>query len=461
MPHEEAVPTPEAVSEPEPVARPVETAERISSVDVLRGFALLGILLMNIQNFGIPGPAYGNPSAWAGDTGWNLYYWVANQILFEGKMRFLFSMLFGASTVLLTDRALSRGAGVATADIYLRRCLWMMLIGIVHAYVIWDGDILYLYGLVGLGLFVFRVLSVKGLLIAAGVVFVFSNLMSVGYFMSEKSKRDDGIAALKVEEKKRTKEQKKAVEAYQEVLDGFDMVKRRERVEQEIKEIRGNWLTIFKQRAPHVFSFQTTGVAKFGLHDVLFAMLLGMAFYKAGVLSGDKPLRFYLGLAGAGYLLGLPLLTWQTVEVWKSHWDPWLADTLVLSYEYGRLTVGMAHLGVVMAIYKLGWLKPVTYLLSQVGQMALTNYLLTSVLMSLFFNGYGFGKFGALERHQLLYVVFGMWTINLTLSPVWLKYFRFGPVEWVWRSLTYWKRQPLRIAVAPIPAAEVTAVEGN
>jgi uncharacterized protein len=96
-----------------------------------------------------------------------------------------------------------------------------------------------------------------------------------------------------------------------------------------------------------------------------------------------------------------------------------------------------------LLIFKLGWFRPITVLLSKVGQMALTNYLLTSILMTLFFNGYGLGKFGALERHQLLYAVFSMWSINLILSPIWLHYFKFGPVEWAWRSLTYWKRQPM------------------
>ncbi len=127
------------------------------------------------------------------------------------------------------------------------------------------------------------------------------------------------------------------------------------------------------------------------------------------------------------------------------------------TYEYGRLTVGLGHLSLVLFVYKMGWLRPVTYLLSKVRQMALTNYLLTSVLMTLFFNGCGLGKFGSLERHQLLYVVFSMWSINLILSSIWLRYFRFGPVEWVWRSLTYWKCQPMRLESAtsgePLPGS--------
>ena len=427
---------------------PVVAEERINSVDVLRGFALLGILLMNIQNFGLPGAAYGNPAAWAGATGWNLYYWVANQILFEGKMRFLFSMLFGAGAVLLTERAERRGAGIATADVYLRRNLWLVLFGMVHGYFIWEGDILYSYGMAGLGLFVFRVLPAKKLLIASGVVFLLLNLSTAGFVFSQFEQRSEAVAVLKVDEKKRTKEQKKTVEAYQETLDNEDIVKRKAKIEEQIGKMRGGYLENLKYRASHTFGAQTVMMMKFLLWDVLFPMLLGMAFYKSGILSAEKSAGFYARLAAAGYLLGVPLLAYLTKLAVDSRWDPLAGNWLFLSYEYGRLAVGLGHLGLVLLVYKLGWLRPLTFLLSKVGQMALTNYLLTSVLMTLFFNGYGLGKFGALERYQLLYVVFAMWSINLILSPLWLRYFRFGPVEWAWRSLAYWKKQPMRFRIA-------------
>lgn len=422
---------------------PVQAQERISSVDMLRGFALLGILLMNIQNFGLPGAAYENPSAWGGATHWNLWYWVANQIFFEGKMRFLFSLLFGAGAVLLTERAESRGAGIQTADIYFRRNLWLVLLGMIHGYFIWDGDILYSYGMAGLGLFVFRVLSPKKLLIAAGVVFILINISAGGFVYSQFDSRDEGIAAAKVDEKKRTKEQKKQFEAYQDSLEATDIVKRNAKIEEQIADMRKGYGANLAHRAGNTFGLQTAGMMKFLLWDVLFPMLLGMSLYKSGVLSAQKSAAFYAGLAATGYLLGLPVLIYITRLVVDSYWDPWTRPLLMASYEYGRLTVGLAHLSLLLLIFKLGWFRPITVLLSKVGQMALTNYLLTSILMTLFFNGYGLGKFGALERHQLLYVVFSMWSINLILSPIWLHYFKFGPVEWAWRSLTYWKRQPM------------------
>lgn len=441
-----------ATAELPPPTRPVESSERLSSIDMLRGVALLGILLMNIQSFGLPGPAYDNPQAWGGATGWNLVYWVANQIFFEGKMRFLFSLLFGAGTVLLTERAVERGAGLATADIWLRRCLWMMLFGIVHAYFIWEGDILYAYGVTGLGLFVFRVLRAKTLLWTAAAVWLLVSLSTgVGMMFGAQYTRDEAYAALKVNEKDRTKKQKDAIEAYQKLLDAEDVVKRREKIDEEIQARRGGYGQTFAYRAPLAFAWQTTFMLKFGVGDVLFPMLLGMALYKLGILSGSRSFLFYAGWSATLYLLGVPVLAYVTQAVVASGWDPWVRPWLYGTYEYGRFTVGLAHLFLLLALYRSGLVQPLMWLLSKVGQMAFSNYILTSLLMTLYFNGYGLGNFGKLERHQLLFVIAGMWSINLILSPLWLRWFRFGPLEWAWRSLTYWKRQPFLRAQESLP----------
>src|SRR5258706_97685 len=149
---------------------PVSRQERISSVDLVRGFALLGILLMNIIGFSFPGIAYGDPSAIGGATGWNLYTWAINYVLFEGKMRALFSMLFGAGIIIFTSRMEANGAGVRTADLYYRRNLWLLLFGLIHAYFFWGGDVLYPYALTALFLFPFRNLSPKWLIILGVII---------------------------------------------------------------------------------------------------------------------------------------------------------------------------------------------------------------------------------------------------------------------------------------------------
>ncbi len=191
---------------------PVTTAERISSVDVMRGVALLGILLMNITGFAFPHWAYDDPTVAGGATGLNLKYWFINHILFEGKMRALFSMLFGAGIILLTGRAESRGNADSIADIYYRRLLWLLLFGVLDAYVLlWPGDILYPYALCGMLLFPFRKLSGKTLIIAGLLCLVV--LVGKGYlrFHEMQTVRKEALAVEKVEAagKKLTDQQKK------------------------------------------------------------------------------------------------------------------------------------------------------------------------------------------------------------------------------------------------------------
>src|SRR5690349_15446265 len=159
------------VATPAPVEiAPVSAAERISSIDVMRGAALLGIALMNIVFSGLPMAANFNPNVSGGATGLNLAAFFAQYVLFDGKMRGLFSLMFGASAYYLLTRAVNRGTGVQGVEIYYRRTLWLMLFGIVHAYLIWHGDILYPYALLGLVIFPLVRARPKPLLITAGIL---------------------------------------------------------------------------------------------------------------------------------------------------------------------------------------------------------------------------------------------------------------------------------------------------
>ncbi len=178
---------------------PVATQERISSVDALRGVAVLGILLVNIQVFGLPFAAYMNPTAHGGTGGLNLAYWFTNLILFEGKMRTIFSMLFGAGVVLMTSRAEERGGGIGVADVYYRRTLWLILFGILHAYFIWWGDILYGYGLIGLALFPLRKARPKALIIAGILLLMVVPVKTFFEMRPDIKLRDRAIAAARAE----------------------------------------------------------------------------------------------------------------------------------------------------------------------------------------------------------------------------------------------------------------------
>jgi uncharacterized protein len=172
-----------------------------------------------------------------------------------------------------------------------------------------------------------------------------------------------------------------------------------------------------------------------------------------GIITADRNRKFYLWMILLGYGIGGTIHALSGYYFARSGFNLGKESIAwILAYEPGRLLVAGGHIGLVMLIVKSGWLKPLTSRLATVGQMALTCYLTTSLICTTIFEGYGFGLFAKLQRYQLLYVVFSVWLLLLLASPVWLRHFRFGPMEWVWRSLTYWRKQPMKVAVHIQPA---------
>lgn len=422
---------------------------RIDSVDTLRGFSLLGILLLNIVSFGLPFAAYMNPSVAGGAEGINLTTWLTAMTLWDGKMRCIFSMLFGASAWLLLSRAEERGEGIHAADIYYRRTMWLIVIGLVHAHLIWAGDILYGYGVIGLLLFPLRNLKPKTLIVTGLVLIGLHSLQGIGAGI--------GIAEMaqkaKVAEQKPqpSAEDKKAITEWTALREMFAPAPGE--VQKEIETHRGGWIGNLVRRSGEAAMFEFTMFFQFLFLDVLAMQILGLGLAKAGVFDAVLSYRSYAAMVLGGLLLGAPLNYW-VAQQWRASGFaiPEYFTYVGTSADPGRLLVALAYVGLIMMACKAGW-RWLTGPLAAVGRMALTNYLLTSILMTLFFNGYGLGNFARLERHQLYWVVAGMWTINLVLSPIWLSYFRFGPAEWMWRSLTYWEKQPMRIA-QPVAAAQ-------
>lgn len=440
--------------------RPVTAAERIHSVDVLRGFSLLGILLLNIVAFGLPFAAYMNPAVYGGDSGANHGVWLTAMTLWEGKMRAIFSMLFGTSTLLLLERAERRGAGIEAADIYYRRILWLILFGLLHAHLIWSGDILYAYGVVGLVLFPLRKLSAKALIIAGATIILVHSAQNIGagFGIGELSRKAAVAAQAAADGKALTNEQKKA----QQELEGLRTMfaPSREEVEGQIKAHRGGWLENLPLRSGEAAMFEFTMFFQFMFLDVLGMLVLGMGLAKAGVFDASRSNAFYATLAIAGFAIGAPLNYWAATRWTESGYAiPAFFTYIGSTTDPGRFLVAGGYIGIIMLLVKSGMFGWITNPLAAVGRTALSNYLLTSILCTLFFNGYGLGMFGKLERAQLYWVVLAMWAINLTLSPLWLRYYRFGPAEWAWRSLTYWKKQPLRREAAVTAVGESPALE--
>jgi uncharacterized protein len=427
------------------LSAPVQQSERITPIDSLRGFALLGILLMNIVAMGLYAGAYDNPTVAGGATGANLWVWAVLHVLAEGKMRCLFSLVFGASMILLTSRLEKRGNA---ADIYYRRTLWLLLFGIIHAYLLWLGDILYPYALCALVLYPFRNMKPKGLLWIGGILLVAT---AGGYVMQGFHSREmirDGRAAVDAAARgdKLDDKQEDAKHSYEQYLkfqkpDAAFLKK-------DADAWRGNFFSVVGARSAIVANFDhNVAYYSWTNWDIWSMMFIGMALLKLGVLSGQKSVGFYAKLMLIGYAIGLPINTYTAWLIIKNNFDPAITNFAASTYDLGRLTVALGHLGLILLLCRAGALKWLTGALGAVGQMAFSNYIAQSVITAFFFTGYGFKFYGKLERYQLYYVVAAIWIFNLIWSPIWLRHYRFGPLEWCWRSLTYWKRQPMRKAV--------------
>lgn len=442
---------------PGPVARP----QRISSLDVLRGVAVLGILMMNIVFWAMPGICYEDPGVVKGDAqGANLWAWIITTMFFEGTFRTLFSMLFGAGVILLTSRLEARmterePGGLTVADIYYRRNIWLIVFGAFHAYVmLWIGDVLYIYGLVGLVLYPFRRMSPAKLVAMA--ILMLAIVDATYQYESWHTRRLSADAAFVqaieagggdlTAQDQRTLEQWKQKVA--ERKPGEAAIARR------IARGQDDYITTFLRQAPTAAYFESKLTYKNMFWDAAGMMFLGMALMKLGVLSGARSTRTYSTMLIVGYAIGLTVNAYETWSVVHASFSIESMASAWVTYDIGRLSMTIGHIGAIMLVIRSGALAWLVARLAACGQMALTNYLMQSVMCGLIFNGYGLAQFGQWQRWQLYLVVAGVWIVQLLWSPWWLRRFQFGPAEWLWRSLTYWKRQPMlrRATPQPMPA---------
>jgi len=403
---------------------PAISGERISSLDFIRGLAVMGILAANIIAFGQPFTAYMFPEEFlvpdGDDGGW---LWVAQFVLIDGKMRGLFTLLFGAGLMLFMERAWARGS---TRWLQARRLLWLLLFGLSHFYFIWRGDILTYYAIVGMVVLLclkwsattqFRV-GLIGYIIGAAL---YAAMMVPLHFVGE---TDFGKQP-----------------QFSEMRAGLETGKAEALAEEEIDtELRtdGDYISITRHRFEAHGTEPLTNLLFFSLES-LPLMLLGVALYRMGLFSGGMDpdrLRYWgwVGL-GVGGLLHLLIALWA-----KSTGFAYYA-TLGAFMGFSPLprlimVVGLAALLALYGARASGWLAE---RISAAGRAAFTNYLGTSIVMTLVFHGWAFGLFGQLNRPQLYVVVLLAWVLMLLWSKPWLECFRFGPLEWLWRCLTYGK----------------------
>jgi len=428
------------------VAAPVRGGERIESLDVMRGVALLGILLMNIIAFGMPMATYYNPSVMGVDNPANLWSYIINWLFFEGTMRAIFSMLFGAGMVLMTTRAEERGAGIEAADVYYRRLMWLILFGVIDAYLLlWVGDILYLYGIAGLFLFVFRHTAPRNLFLIGLAMLVVMGIKNVNASNELTHLREVMAEVETVQAAGGTlNDEQQAAVAHMAALQA-EFEPDPDQIAQEIAVRRAGYLEQVEYLAPINIIWQSKFTYSLAIWDVFMMMFMGMALIKWKVFDATRSWGFYGAMVVVGYGIGLPINWYEIRMAIESGFAlEWSGIQFIATYQLGRAGTAAGHIGLVMMICKSGLFRFLTAPLAAVGRMALTNYLSHSIICLFLFTGVGLSWYGALERYQLYYVVAGIWAFQLIVSPIWLSYFRFGPMEWLWRSLTYGRIQQMR-----------------
>jgi len=394
----------------------VQGPTRIRSLDVLRGAGVLGMLATHIQLFAFPSLARWNPTAYGDFQGVNWWVWLTTSVLADGKFITIFAMLLGASIVMLPDRA-SEGAR-SVWRVHIRRMAALLVLGLLHAYLLWYGDMLVFLALCGAVVFVARRLSPRWLLVLGGLTFAVGSVLTLALTWSLALGPPAELAAWR---------------------DHY--TPRRVNMALEIIQYQGGWAEQMRHRVPAARELHTWYFVTRLFWQMAGLMLIGMGLFRLGALSAARSRRFYralgaFGFGGGGLLIALGL--WRSVA---SKWD--LLDYVLVSQElryWGNLLVALGWVALVMLLCQRGWrLTPV----AAVGRMALTNYLLQSLICTTVFYGHGLGLFGQIDRAGQCLMVLGVWASQLLASPAWLGYFALGPVEWVLRWVIYGRRPSL------------------
>lgn len=393
-------------------AEPTPPSERIAGLDALRGFAILGILVINVRLFSMPEVVLLNPTTFGDFTGANYWAWFVGHVFFERKFLTLFTMLFGASLLLFTrkfddDRTALR--------LHVRRTRWLIVFGLVHAYVLWYGDILVAYGVTALFVVFVRDESARFLAVVGACLFVVPSVVEVltatySDAASFATTWQPAEAALQAE-----------AQTYQ-----------------------GGWVEQLDHRIGSSWNRQTSSYLGASGWRIGGTMLLGMALFKTGVLTNERSTRFYEYLVVVGGIVGVATMVAGVAFIEANDWAAGAALYWRQFVYFGAFPLAGAYVGGVMLLARTWSSGRVTKGLSAIGRTAFSNYIFQSVAATTIFYGHGFGLFGSVSRVEALGVVAAIWALQIVLSVAWLRRYRYGPLEWLWRVLTYGEHQPIK-----------------
>jgi len=391
---------------------------------------VMGILVMNINNWGLGRPAYWNAAALGGADGANLLVWWFDTLFAADKMRGLFSLMFGASTLLVIQRAIAKDE--SPVRVHYSRMIALLLLGYMHYAFIWRSDILVLYACAGLLLYLFHKLSPRWLSIWAAIFFLLAFIPPLFTFTPP------GLAGYHL-----------MPNAPADLMDFFRKLNLENgpnspQIAQDLTLHRSGYAALLHSRLIEN-SFDRFEMITYEGAETVSLMLIGMALFKSGMLTGEWTAERYRRWALIGVVIGLlgnvPLAIWQVRDGFSGYSVFTTQILWSMPFDFA-MTVGYAAL--VIAWVKSSGETPLLGRIAATGRMAFTNYLMTSIIMTSIFYGYGLGLTGRLERAELVLLVLGMWGFMLLWSKPWLDQFNYGPFEWLWRSLARTRLQPMR-----------------
>jgi uncharacterized protein len=392
--------------------------ERVMLLDAVRGFAVLGILICNAPDFAYPRMLAESPLAWpSGLTAANWAEWATVQTLFQQRLYSLFSMMFGVSIVLVGGEVFDR----TRSWILARRLLWLIPIGLFHGFFLWWGDVLFAYAAAGLLVMGYRSFP-PWRLVAIGVVLFLALMLQ------------SAVPGL-------------------ERLAGptpppLDMVAIKASAAKEALGFSGDFLASLKANMaaqwawlPHQWDLV--------LHSASL-MLIGMGLFRLGLFTGEAPRGAYLGLVAAGALCVL-LIGFGVACGMALFPRPGAFFYLRMTQSLCAPVAALGFLSLLALALRSRWCAVVPRLLAPAGQMAFSNYIAQSVIMTaIFYGGRGLGLFNKLDPPALAAITVAIWAVQIAWSHAWLRSFEMGPLEWAWRCL-YRGPKPLR---RPKPLAE-------
>lgn len=386
------------------MASPTSTKERITSIDVLRGFSIFGILVINIWYFALPLPSINNPTLYGDFSGYNYAIWLFSHIFFELKFMTLFTILFGAGIMLFLS---NKENGLTLQN---KRLFWLFCFGLIHSYLIWYGDILVQYAICGLFATIFykwnpskRVIIGLSLLLVPSILqlfIVYTQDIPQQYIMAWNPPE--------------------------------------EYIQQEIAYYQGTWSEQLNDRIPTSLYSQTVGMIYYTFWRISGLMLIGMSLLEWGILSNDYSVKKYRKYFIICVSLGFPLVISGVYYTEIHNWDLVHGYLIAQQFNYwGSLFVSGSYIMLIMLWCKYYQDTLITRILSSIGRTAFSNYILQSLIATSIFYGHGLGLFGQLERGQLFGIVLLIWSIQIILTLTWLSYYEYGPLEKVWKKLTY------------------------